>query len=125
MSTFLNSLGITEPLRKAAHWLRAPAAKVAVSDFKRQVAQMVDNVETRPVVIEKHGRPAAVLISYQAYQDLREALMPSLNSLTADFDTALAQLQGGSGNAGMEAAFASPPNEVSRRELKKRFGGKR
>jgi prevent-host-death family protein len=111
-----------EPLRRVARGLREPRAEVGVSDFKRQVAGMVDRVEDGAVVIEKHGRPEAVFISYQAYQDLRAALAPSLEALTAEFDTALAQLQGGTGQPGMEAAFETEPGEKGRRKLRKRFG---
>jgi len=118
---FLNNLG----LKNLAAWLRRPTMQIGVSDFKRQVAQMVDNAGNRTVVIEKHGRPQAVLISFEAYQNLRETLAPSLETLAENFDTALAHLQGSTGQEGLEAAFHTRPGEAGQRELKKRFGAKR
>lgn len=108
-------------VRRIAEWLRQPQTSVPISEFKRDIARWVDEVEQHPTVIEKHGKPEAVLISFEAYQEIRKAFTPSLDALTASFDELLAGLQGRSGQAGMEAAFQTQPGKRGATELKKRF----
>ena len=47
----------------------------SLTDLKRQASDVVDQVQRtgRPVVLTKHGRGVAVLLSLEAYEDLEAA----------------------------------------------------
>ena len=54
---------------------------VPISDLRRQASQVVNTVQEGGVVyITQHGRPAAVLVDFEAY----EALLAELDTLKAE-----------------------------------------
>jgi antitoxin Phd len=46
--------------------------KAAASEVKNRFGQMLETAMTEPIAIEKKGRPVAVIISIQEYEQLTE-----------------------------------------------------
>lgn len=66
------------------------------------------------VVITKHDKPKAVVLSYDEYLALGGAPPPSLDALTAEFDAMLDAMQRPGQRAAMQAAFDSSPAELAK-----------
>jgi antitoxin Phd len=49
-------------------------AKMAVSEARERLSEAVEIAHTEPVFLERYGRPAAVLVSPERYEELTEAL---------------------------------------------------
>ena len=49
-------------------------AKMAVSEARERLSEAVEIAHTEAVFLERYGRPAAVLISPERYEELTEAL---------------------------------------------------
>jgi len=45
----------------------------SASDFRNHIGDYLQQVLSNPVVLEKHGKPAAVVISYELYQRFEAA----------------------------------------------------
>lgn len=43
---------------------------VAARDAKRLFGRLIDDARLEPVIVEKHGRPLVVVLSFEAYSDL-------------------------------------------------------
>ncbi len=69
---------------------RAVAATTAKNQFGRLLGTAVRGER---VVITKHDTPAAVLISFEEYQELTGADAPDLEALSHEFDELLAHMQ--------------------------------
>jgi len=54
----------------------AEAVTTSATDFKRHVGKYLDVARTGAVVIEKQGRPTAVLISVEEYAALNPSASP-------------------------------------------------
>lgn len=52
--------------------------KVSATDVKRQFGNYLDKSIKNPILIEKSGRPAAVLMSFDEFNRLRELELDSL-----------------------------------------------
>jgi prevent-host-death family protein len=67
------------------------------------------------IVIERHDRPAAVLISVEEFERLRANSQPSrqLDMLTSEFDALVARMQSPSVAAGLAKAFAASPAKLA------------
>jgi antitoxin Phd len=67
------------------------------------------------IVIERHERPAAVLLSVDAYARLQaqQSAPSSLDQLTAEFDALVARLQTSDAAEGLARAFAAPPSALA------------
>lgn len=63
---------------------------VAAKEAKNRFGELLDRAQRGPVTIEKHGRPVAVLLSAQDYQELesikRERLKSELQMGIDDLD---------------------------------------
>lgn len=66
------------------------------------------------VVITKHDRPKAVLISVAEFEALVSRREPTLASLTKEFDSLLVRMQSASSRRGLEAAFQASPAELGK-----------
>lgn len=62
---------------------------VSVSEAREKLAEIIDAAETDPVVVERYGRPAAVVVSPARYEQLLDALEECQD--IAAFDDALAE----------------------------------
>jgi len=64
-------------------------AKMAVSEARERLSEAVETARTEAVFLERYGRPAAVLVSAQRYEELMEALEEAEDN--AAFDAAMAE----------------------------------
>ena len=60
-----------------------------ISEAREKLADVTETAQSEPVVLERYGRPAAVVISPQRYEQLMVAA-DELNDLAA-FDAAMAE----------------------------------
>lgn len=60
-----------------------------VSDAREKLAEVIDAAQSEAVVLERYGRPAAVLVSLQRYEELLEAFEEAED--VAAFDDAMAE----------------------------------
>ena len=66
-----------------------PMATMAVSEAREKLSDAVETASTEPVVLERYGRPAAVLVSPEHYEELLEAFEEAQDA--AAFDAAMAE----------------------------------
>jgi PHD/YefM family antitoxin component YafN of YafNO toxin-antitoxin module len=64
-------------------------AKMAVSEARERLSEAVELARTEAVFFERYGRPAAVLVSSDRYNQLMEALEDAED--VAAFDEAMAE----------------------------------
>ena len=64
--------------------------RISVSKAREKLSEMVEMSQTEPVELEHYGRRAAILISPDQYDEMREALEESQD--VAAFDIALAEV---------------------------------
>lgn len=62
---------------------------ISVSEAREKLAEIIDAAESDTVVVERYGRPAAVLVSPERYEQLLDALEERED--IAAFDDALAE----------------------------------
>ncbi|WP_295445774.1 type II toxin-antitoxin system Phd/YefM family antitoxin [uncultured Thiodictyon sp.] len=65
---------------------------VSAHDAKARFGQLVDTARSEPVVIERHGRAVAVVVSKEEYDELNDI---KLRQLRAEIDLGLADLERG------------------------------
>lgn len=66
--------------------------RYAANDAKQNFGSLLDDAQRQPVVIERHGRPKAVVMSYEDYKIQQEQ---KLNALKLDVQAGLDQLARG------------------------------
>lgn len=49
--------------------------QVTVTDLQRRAAAVINSLREGPVVISQRGRPAAVIITAEAYEQMEQALL--------------------------------------------------
>jgi antitoxin Phd len=64
-------------------------ATMAVSEAREKLSEAVETARTEAVVLERYGRPAAVLLSPERYEELMDALEDSEDVVA--FDAAMAE----------------------------------
>lgn len=64
-------------------------AKVTMSEGRERLSEMVDVARNEAVVFERYGRPAAVMISAEHYEEMMEAL-EEIGDISA-FDAAMSE----------------------------------
>lgn len=62
---------------------------ISVSQARRMIAAVVETAGTEPVILERHGEPAAVVVSHAFYQRALAALEDVADA--AAIDAALAE----------------------------------
>lgn len=62
---------------------------ISVSDAREKLSEVIDSVQTEAVVLERYGRPAAVVVSVERYEELLAALEEAED--VAAFDAAMAE----------------------------------
>ena len=48
--------------------------QVTISDLQRRAAEVISSLTEGPVVISQRGRPAAVIVTAEAYEQMEQAL---------------------------------------------------
>ena len=102
--------------------MAAPVTTTA-TDFKQHVGRYLDAARTGAVIIEKQGRPTAVLISVEEYEALNPSAARVIDRLTEEFDALVARMQGREFENAMARAFDATPTEFGaahRRGTKRR-----
>jgi antitoxin Phd len=64
-------------------------ASIGVSEARENLAQIIEAAQSEAIVLERYGRPAAVVVSPERYEQLLEA-QEEIDDLAA-FDAALAE----------------------------------
>ncbi len=64
-------------------------SKISVSKAREKLSEVVEMSQSEPVVLEHYGRPAAVVLSPEHYDEMLEAYEESLDIMA--FDAALAE----------------------------------
>jgi antitoxin Phd len=84
------------------------------TDAKNRFAQLIERVTraSKPVVITRNARPAAVMLSMAEYERLVQAAPDPLASLQAGFDRLVASMQTPQAQAGVDALFSSTPEQL-------------
>jgi len=91
------------------------AAHMTASEAKNGFGRVLDRVaKDGAVVITKHDRPDAVILSMDAYQRLVEPKPPGVDVLTAEFDALYERLQRADTAQKIEAVFALDPAALAR-----------
>ena len=49
--------------------------QVTISDLQRRAAEVISSLTEGPVVISQRGRPAAVIVTAEAYEQMEQALL--------------------------------------------------
>ena len=63
--------------------------RINVSEARDRIAEVIDTAQSEAVVLERYGRPAAVIVSMARYQELLDALEEAED--VAAFDLAMAE----------------------------------
>lgn len=97
-----------------AHALLADLPTMPSSEAKNGFAQLLEQVgrRTKPVVITRNARPAAVMLSVDEYERLVRAVPDPIASLSADFDRLVATMQTPAGQGSVDALFGATPSEL-------------
>ena len=84
------SMGVTYILYDSGDMLYSVVmSTMAVSEAREKLSDAVEAAQTEPVFLERYGRPAAVLVSPERYEELMEALEDAED--VAAFDEAMAE----------------------------------
>ena len=70
--------------------MKALTPVVPVSDFRHKATDVLDNISQNPVILTLRGRPRAVLIDIDAYNEIIQ-LQQTLEAARDAFDTLLLQ----------------------------------
>jgi prevent-host-death family protein len=106
--TFRNSLG---------ELVDVPA--VAATRLKNEFGSVMEQaLRGGAVAITRHETPRAVLVSYEEFQALVRDRAPSLNDLSAEYDSLLEHMQTPAAKRGLAAAFDAEPAELGRAAVK-------
>jgi prevent-host-death family protein len=63
--------------------------RMSMSEAREKLSEVIDAAQSEAVVLERYGRPAAVMVSLARYQELVEALEDADD--VAAFDAAMAE----------------------------------
>src|SRR5207247_7503575 len=91
----------------------AEAVTTSATDFKQHVGKYLDVARTGRVIIQKQGRPTAVLISVEEYEALNPSASRVIDRLTEEFDALVARMQRRGFKSAMEKAFEASPTELA------------
>jgi len=81
-------------------------SNVSANEAKNRFGELLDNARREPVTIEKHGRPVAVVLSVEDYEELKQI---KLERLRAEIQIGVDQLDRGEATefdaAGLQKLF--------------------
>ncbi len=91
------------------------ATHVSATDAKNEFGHVLDRVARgEAVVITRHEAPRAVIVSFDAYTALTNRAERALNTLSGEFDAAVARMQTPRARAALEAAFNASPARLGK-----------
>ena len=86
---------------------------VTATRAKNQFGQLLERAITgEHVYITRHNVPKAVLISVRDFQALSSRAKTTLNTLSGEFDSLLALMQGSGSRAAIKTAFNASPEQL-------------
>ena len=86
---------------------------VTATEAKNRFGPLLEKaIQGTSVVITKHDRPKAVLLSVAEFETLVSRREPTLRSLTKEFDRLLVRMQSTASRRGLAAAFDASPEEL-------------
>lgn len=100
----------------------ADPLKASATEVKKHFGRYLDATRTRRVIIQKQGRPAAVLISFEEYEILDPPASMVIDKLTGEFDRLVSRTQRPEFHDVMRSAFEASPEalgEAHRRGMKR------
>jgi antitoxin Phd len=90
-------------------------SSVTASEAKSEFGRVLEMaIQGRAVVITRHDRPKAVLISIEHFNALSGATETKLDTLDREFDVLLARMQTPKVRRAMRAAFAASPRQLGK-----------
>jgi antitoxin Phd len=90
----------------------AEPLRASATEFKQSVGKYLDATRTGRVIIERQGRPTAVLLSFEEYERLDPGAGRLLDLLSGQFESLVAEMQTEGYQASMESAFEAPAEEL-------------
>lgn len=95
------------------------ATTFSATEAKNQMGAMLETALTEgAVVLTKHDRPAAALVSLERLETLARHRSTSLERLSRDFDAMLARMQTPKAKAGIRRAFGATAAELAKAAVK-------
>ena len=93
----------------------AGALSVTATEAKNRFGPLLEAaIKGSSVVITRHNAPKAVLLSMAEFEALTRGRDAELATLSAEFDTMLAGMQGGASRAAAKAAFNATPHDLGK-----------
>ena len=90
-------------------------ASFTATEVKNEFGRILEKaIQGETVVITKHDRPKAVLISVNHFNALKHAPEFKLDTLSGEFDALLARMQSAKARTAMKAAFRSSPQQLGK-----------
>jgi len=90
-------------------------ATVTATQAQNEFGRVLDDAtRVGAVVITKHGRPKAVLLSIARFGQLREREATALETLSGKFDEMLDRMQTPESRAAVDRTFEASPQELGR-----------
>ncbi len=77
-------------------------SNISANEAKNRFGELLDNARREPVTIEKHGRPVAVVLSTEDYEELKQI---KFEKLRTEVQIGLDQLDRGEANELNEAGL--------------------
>lgn len=91
------------------------ALTVTATEAKTRFGPLLETaIRGASVVITKHDKPKAVLLSIAEFEALGGSRPPDLDALSGEFDTLLARLQTPRNRKALKSAFEATPKELGR-----------
>lgn len=90
-------------------------ASFTATEVKNEFGRILEKaIQGETVVITKHERLKAVLISIDQFNALKHAAEFKLDTLSGEFDALLARMQSAKARTAMKAAFNSSPQQLGK-----------
>jgi prevent-host-death family protein len=90
---------------------------VQATQAKNRFGEILKSAQTAPVIIEKHGQPQAVVMSFAAYTALvherRAPEQRQLDSLREEFDQLYVRMQTASSRSVVDKLLDAPASELN------------
>ena len=100
---------------KSKHAATSPTLTVTATEAKTRFGPLLETaIRGGSVVITKHDRPKAVLLSMAEFEALGGSRPPDLKSLSDEFDSLLTRLQTTRNRKALKSAFDATPKELGR-----------
>ena len=90
----------------------AEPLRTTATNCKQSVGKYLDAARTGRVIIERQGRPTAVLLSIEEYERLDPGSGRLLDALSGEFDALVAEMAAPQYNRSMAAAFEASPEQL-------------